>query len=99
MSRCGGCGGAIRNAPRGRLRAWCDDCQAIANRIIRYNANVTVAEVRWARCAICGGGPIVFDHNHATGKFRGFLCHRHNLALGYFRGDELARALEYVRGD
>jgi hypothetical protein len=34
-------------------------------------------------CAICGA-KAVLDHNHRTGKVRGPLCDRHNVALGGF---------------
>ncbi len=35
-------------------------------------------------CEICNkrGGKIVFDHDHSTGKFRGWICDHCNLALG-----------------
>ena len=34
-------------------------------------------------CEICGAmGTICFDHNHKTGIFRGWICHRCNLVLG-----------------
>lgn len=34
-------------------------------------------------CEVCGGGGrIVFEHNHETGKFRGWLCVRCNWILG-----------------
>lgn len=37
-------------------------------------------------CEICGvGSNIVFDHNHETGVFRGWLCDSHNRALGIFK--------------
>ena len=36
------------------------------------------------QCEICGAmGRICFDHDHATGKFRGWLCVRCNGALGW----------------
>lgn len=40
-------------------------------------------------CAICGvQEKLVLDHDHKTGAFRGFLCCRHNRALGLL-GDDL----------
>ncbi len=34
-------------------------------------------------CELCGAmGKICFDHDHQTGKFRGWLCVRCNLVLG-----------------
>ena len=55
------------------------------------------------RCAIKGcmsqdTRRLVVDHCHETGKIRGLLCHRHNLALG-FAGDslyDLLRLADYL---
>jgi hypothetical protein len=53
-------------------------------------------------CRACGGLPGVkglhIDHDHATGLFRGLLCHLCNLALGSFDDDvdRMARAIAYV---
>lgn len=34
-------------------------------------------------CEICGViGPVCFDHDHKTGKFRGWICKKCNWALG-----------------
>jgi hypothetical protein len=40
----------------------------------------------------------VLDHNHDTGKFRGWLCARCNSALGWLRDDieNVRRALKYL---
>lgn len=55
-------------------------------------------------CVICGdteaGGRGQFhaDHDHATETPRGVLCHRCNIALGYFRDNPeiLQAAIEYL---
>lgn len=54
-------------------------------------------------CAICGELPerqsFDLDHDHETGKFRGFLCGRCNKGLGLL-GDSiegLQRAIEYLQ--
>lgn len=50
-------------------------------------------------CQVCGqGGKIVFDHDHAAAKFRGWLCTRCNLVLGHVKDDpELLKKLtEYL---
>lgn len=39
-------------------------------------------------CEICGGtSRIAFDHDHASGDFRGWLCGRCNLTLGMVKDD------------
>lgn len=47
----------------------------------------------------CGRKARALDHDHMTGKFRGFLCIACNTALGVFGDDEsgILRALDYVR--
>ncbi len=51
-------------------------------------------------CENCGrsGKRLVNDHCHATGRFRGWLCNRCNVAIGLL--DDLAgvtRTLQYLR--
>jgi predicted nucleic acid-binding Zn ribbon protein len=57
------------------------------------------------RCAICGadeaggkGGRFHVDHNHATGRVRGLLCHGCNLGIGMLRDDPdvMRAAIRYV---
>lgn len=54
-------------------------------------------------CAICDKTPsaeeiLRIDHCHATGRIRGLLCNRCNLAIGYLRDDSAAamRACLYL---
>ena len=54
-------------------------------------------------CAICGRQKtkrrLAVDHDHATGKIRGVLCHLCNQAIGQFRHDPrlLLKAVEYLQ--
>jgi|688.fasta_scaffold1022034_1 hypothetical protein len=43
----------------------------------------------------------ILDHCHKSGKFRGFLCHRCNAALGLFddNASVLQKAADYLLGD
>lgn len=39
-------------------------------------------------CEVCGeDSQICFDHDHKTGDFRGWLCHKCNKILGFSRDD------------
>jgi hypothetical protein len=56
-------------------------------------------ERRNGECSICHReGSLVFDHNHETGKFRGWLCGTCNTGIGMFHDNpELLRnAANYV---
>lgn len=52
-------------------------------------------------CEICGYKPedgkiLFFDHCHKSGKFRGWLCRKCNLALGYVN-DDIKRLESLIR--
>ena len=51
-------------------------------------------------CDLCGrsGRRMVLDHCHETGRFRGWICHKCNIALGALGDDEagLRRAIDYL---
>ena len=56
-----------------------------------------------AGCAICGGvsengKDLHLDHDHKTGRLRGFLCENHNRGLGMFGDDPvlLRAAADYL---
>lgn len=44
-------------------------------------------------CAICGEKPekrpLSVDHCHKTGRIRGLLCQKHNVAIGLFNEDPI----------
>jgi len=46
-------------------------------------------------------GSWVLDHDHNTDKFRGWLCHSCNRALGGFNDNvpRLKKAIKYIRGE
>lgn len=58
-------------------------------------------------CEVCGSwdrakghrSAVVYDHCHATGKFRGWLCAACNTAIGYVRDDYrvMIRLAAYLR--
>lgn len=53
-------------------------------------------------CELCGAERrIVFDHNHVTGKFRGWLCNSCNIVLGLVKEDKrtLWSLVEYLEND
>lgn len=50
-------------------------------------------------CEVCGKkGIICFDHDHVTGKFRGWICNRCNVALGQVKDniDTLHKLINYL---
>jgi hypothetical protein len=73
----------------------------------RLSAALLFARDRsWQRryCGICGVGVwlgkrrLARDHDHKTGKFRGYLCTNCNLGLGNFKDDVriLRSAIDYL---
>ena len=51
------------------------------------------------QCELCGAiGVICLDHDHATNKFRGWLCRRCNLTLGLVKDSKelLNKMVEYL---
>lgn len=58
-------------------------------------------EEQQSNCAMCSE-PLVksprLDHNHETGQWRGVVCPRCNIALGYYENETLfQKALAYLK--
>lgn len=64
-----------------------------------YTGNEVKCIERAPNCEICGKEcQTVFDHDHVTGRFRGWLCHHCNIALGMAEDDVtiLWRMIKYL---
>ena len=71
----------------------------IYKRCTRYGLTFEQAIAVPRRCESCGGtSKLVADHNHKTGKFRGWLCEPCNWGLGHFKDDpiRLRKAIQYI---
>jgi len=80
----------------------CRECRAASDRRYKYGLTPEDYTGLWSRqrgkCALCYAPATDVDHDHATGKVRGLLCHSCNTALGQF-GDTIAglgRAIGYL---
>ncbi len=65
---------------------------------------IQAGRARPSNCEVCGSPDrIHFDHDHATGKFRGWICHNCNITLGHSRDNvevlyKLINYLNHSRG-
>ena len=81
----------------------CINCKICKDKINKITKNLhKTAPQRPHACECCGkvsDSPLVLDHDHETGKFRGWICIKCNLGLGRL-GDtieSLMRAVEYLK--
>ena len=103
-----------RHSGRPYPRSECKDCNNAMSRLRKKLRSENKEPDLEYSCPICkrsghackgeGGrnsGPWVIDHCHATKKFRGWLCHKCNRALGHLNDSPelLTRALEYLSKD
>lgn len=81
-------------------RGWCKRCYTLASRHgFEPEDIMKVLLEQGGTCAICKNPPsparsLSIDHDHQTGAFRGWLCTRCNLGLGYFSTLELTKAAQ-----
>ena len=98
---------------RATYRPSCKDCRKGIDGVRlsaseKRKANATKPQGIW-ECPICMKSQIVemmaspprMDHDHATGKFRQWICDSCNTGLGRFKDDTriLKRAIEYLEQD
>lgn len=88
----------------------CKECDDNKKKIRDKNKQVKLLQIREKlvgrkkpkQCEICGAiGKICYDHNHKTGKFRGWICYRCNLTLGFVKDNtELLNVMiEYLKNN
>jgi hypothetical protein len=67
--------------------------------IIQYDK---MFEKQKGKCFICKkhetelNRPLNIDHCHKTGKVRSLLCHRCNLAVGYYENSDIKKIEKYL---
>lgn len=96
--------GVDRSTHDGLMRR-CPRCQLASGRRSRgvHRADSYLQPDPEDRCAICGGDGgtrgLFLDHDHLTGRFRGWLCHFCNAGVGHFEDSPglLARAITYLQ--
>lgn len=85
-----------KEVTRSRLKAWKN-----ANIQLTMDEYLTACEKLQNHCEICGNNTqtLHVDHNHLTGKVRGFLCGSCNRALGLLKESPIVveKALIYLK--
>ena len=87
---------------------WIDGRKAnVSEKEYDKTRNLRIFEIRAGRkkpdkCELCGKKrELVFDHDHRTEEFRGWICRKCNTALGMVEDDIniLALMIEYIKNN
>ena len=95
----------LHNKKKNGLDSWCRACRSdyrSSTRRGNYRSAIDDATLEHLvrstfECVICGdeAKPLMVDHDHKTGNFRGLLCRECNFGLGKFKDDPVL--LEHAR--
>jgi hypothetical protein len=93
----------VRSTASGKIHGWHTKSRLKRKYGITQDQVDILLASQGGVCAICLNPPnkqLYVDHDHLTGRVRGLLCHRCNLALGMLGDNEsgIRRALNYLRG-
>ena len=94
----------IRKACRKWRKANPEKARIACRRSNKNNLERKAGRKKPEQCEICGGfgkdlnKGLCFDHNHETGKFRGWICSRCNVVLGYVEDNPklLIKLIKYL---
>jgi len=97
----------IRLSMTGKKNHQYKDGERSSNRNYYNNRNLKLLEIKAGRkkpdkCELCGRVKrIVFDHNHRTNKFRGWICVKCNVALGMVEDNiqTLELMIQYIKNN
>ena len=90
---------ATENGKRQRLKNNLKSSVGLT--VEQFTAMLTAQDNKCAICKVENGVPrrrLAADHCHETGVFRGVLCHKCNLGIGFFNDnvEKLAAAIDYI---
>jgi hypothetical protein len=90
-----------KNGVKTYFKTSCNDCHAQQARVVYQLRKIFTPPPAGTACECCNRvRPLMLDHDHDTGEFRGWLCQECNAGLGFF-GDSAAgitAALAYLHG-
>jgi hypothetical protein len=90
---------AYNTAEEGRARRTANQRRHMAKKLGFAECTIYPPPPTDSKCAICHReAPLALDHDHETGRFRGYICRDCNMGLGKL-GDDLEsirRVLRYL---
>tara|TARA_R110001606_G_scaffold1563_1_gene5835 strand:+ start:138 stop:533 length:396 start_codon:yes stop_codon:yes gene_type:complete len=80
-------------------QSYCKACQAEHGRDIKVIHKTAPPRPETCDCCCKATSTLILDHDHGTGKFRGWLCYRCNSGIGQLGDDMvgLEKAISYLR--